>query len=798
MLARKAVFRPSRTKFLARYFHGPNLPIHISEEIKQAISENLPVVALESTIITHGLPYPENISMAKQVEQLIRSNGAIPATIGFVKGIPTIGVNETDLELLGKSDMQNVKISRRDIPYVMTRKLTGGTTIAATMILANLAGIDVFSTGGLGGISRPWTLFDVSADLDELSKTPIAVVCSGPKSILDIQRTMEYLETKGVPVSTYIDEAMKNKLDFQTRQTLEILCQSKDPKDLNAINSLWEKQHINVPGFYVRDSGVKSPYIWENTNVAATTIYSGKYEMGLDNGYVFCAPAPIEVAMDKQFMDELVNETLILAEQNGISGKNLTPFMLQKLYEKTNGASAECNVAFVKNNAVLGSKIARELSIIKGGKHSKNQSARLLKNLHQKIRPKAIQTTKLVEDPKIMIIGSVALDTTCSIGGNVKRHDSNPGKISESVGGVGFNIALAATCYDSTNSVLLVTAINKSDSAGATILDKFAKSSMPTNGIVDLPNESTAQYISMHGKKGELVVACADMEITEKIPVESVTNLIEKYKPKVVLFDLNISVRLMNEILTKADKLDIKIMIEPTSGVKCAKLGQCQLEVYPKTQIELLTPTIEELSTIYNAFVSAEHLMDIDNWFSVLDIIGAGGELRDQLDRASNRFPLIKDYLQKGVFQQAFQLLPYFPNLVIKDGSNGILVVQITSDAESAAKNVSKTTYGLKKEHSISDFVIVSNSGRHNHGIVIQHYPAHHVLKPIVNVTGAGDSLVGCLISQLSENTEALSDISNPSRDTLFEHAQQCAIASLDVSGAVNCEVLTSIREGEK
>ncbi len=196
--------------------------ISISSEVSKALKNKTPVVSLESTIITHGLPYPENYEMAVEVENLVKSLGAIPATTAFINGIPKVGLNEEELLILSKGGQdKNIKVSRRDIPYIISKKLNGGTTIAGTMILSHLAGIKVFGTGGLGGVHRGGELsLDVSADLDELGRTPVSVICAGPKSILDIKRTMEYLETKGVHVSTM------------------------GPKG------------SNIPGFYCRDSGV--------------------------------------------------------------------------------------------------------------------------------------------------------------------------------------------------------------------------------------------------------------------------------------------------------------------------------------------------------------------------------------------------------------------------------------------------------------------------------------------------------------------------------------------------------------
>lgn len=756
------------------------LPIKISEEIQQAISENVPVVALESTIITHGLPYPENIAMAKEVEGIIRKNGAVPASIGFIKGVGQVGLAEHDLELLGQPKMYNVKISRRDIPNVMARNLTGGTTIAATMILANMAGIDVFSTGGLGGVSRPWSLFDVSADLEELGKTPVAVVCSGPKSILDIPRTIEYLETKGVPVSTYIDEDMKNRLlTPELRQQILDSSNSDNARDFNIVNQFWESQKINVPGFYVRDSGVRSPFVWENPAVAANMIYNGKYRMALENGYVFCAPAPVQNALDKEVMDKIIDEALALAETRQVQGKELTPFLLQTLYERTNGRSAESNVAFVKNNVHLGSKIANELSALKGGKLSthtplvQNEAAAPSRPSPAEEKPVAISSSNSV------VVGSVALDTMCKLNtADIKFSDSNPGKVMESsVGGVGFNVALSATSYDRDHPTVLITAINKSDSAGKLILQTFRDASMSTEGVIDLENESTAQYISMHDVNGDLAVACADMGIVEKLPKSRVRAMIDQLRPKYVLFDANISVDMMDEILAMASTAPgFKVIVEPTSGVKCAKLGECQLAVFPETPIALLTPTVDELSVLYSSMAKNGKFEDIDGWFNVLDSIGAGGRLRERLEHLSHEHPIVRRYLKAGVFQQAFQLLPFFPTLVIKDGKHGLVVVRITADAANEPRSTQ------------SEFTLVSDEGRHGLGVVVEHYKALSV-DVVQSVTGAGDSLAGCLLAELSSSESGVLT------GSMLHQAQQCAVASIATTDAVNVRAIGKMQK---
>lgn len=297
--------------------------VKISEEVQQALNDKKPVVSLESTIITHGLPFPQNLEMAQKVEQTIRDNGCVPATTAFIEGVPTVGLSAKDLDLL--TQVKNVnKVSRRDVGYTIANKLHGGTTISGTMILSKLAGIKVFATGGLGGVHRDGeNTMDVSADLEELSRTNVAVVCAGPKAILDIERTMEYLETKGVFVGTY------------------------GPKG------------TNVPGFYTTDSGVKSPYNFQDFTQAARTILETD-KMGLGNGYLFCIPPPAEVALSSDFITSVVDEAVALAAKNGVKGKEITPFILSRVAEASKGVSVKCNVEFVFNNARAASELAVE------------------------------------------------------------------------------------------------------------------------------------------------------------------------------------------------------------------------------------------------------------------------------------------------------------------------------------------------------------------------------------------------------------------------------------------------------
>lgn len=304
----------------------------VSEEVQQALSENKPVVSLESTILTHGFPYPDNLTLGAEFEQIVRDEGGVPATIAFLQGKPHVGLNSEQLNYLTESYKSVVKVSRRDIGHVMSHKLNGGTTIALTTILSALAGIKVFGTGGLGGVHREASqTFDISNDLVELGRNPVSVVCAGPKSILDIGLTMEYLETQGVYVSTYNDGSRSGS-----------------------------GNEVEIPGFYSRRSGVKSPYSFSSFKEIADIIYN--HNQVVDSGSIICIPPPKEHELPYDMIMSIIEESIQEASAKNITGKNVTPFLLLKIGEKTGGASLSCNKNFVKNNIKCATKIAKELS----------------------------------------------------------------------------------------------------------------------------------------------------------------------------------------------------------------------------------------------------------------------------------------------------------------------------------------------------------------------------------------------------------------------------------------------------
>jgi len=297
--------------------------IDLSKEVKEAMEERKPVVALESTIISHGMPYPENIETAKTLENIVREHGAIPATIAIINGRIKIGLSEEELEFMGTSK-EILKASRRDLPVVLAKGLSAATTVSATMICANLAGIKVFVTGGIGGVHRgAEQTFDISADLQELANTDVAVVCAGAKAILDLPRTLEYLETFGVPV-----------VGFKTSE---------------------------FPAFYTRESGLKVDYKVDD-EIEAAKIIKTKWDLGLKGGILIANPIPEEYALDKAYIDKAIEDALYEAEKRNIKGKEITPFLLDKIKDLTQGESLKANIELVKNNTHVGAKIAIELN----------------------------------------------------------------------------------------------------------------------------------------------------------------------------------------------------------------------------------------------------------------------------------------------------------------------------------------------------------------------------------------------------------------------------------------------------
>lgn len=300
-----------------------NQYLDIAPEVLTAIDNNKPVVALESTIISHGMPYPKNVETAIRVEEAVRKEGAVPATIAIIKGRLKVGLSPGELEYFGKKGPAILKASRRDIPYIVAKGLDGATTVAATMIIASLAKIQVFATGGIGGVHRmAQSTWDISSDLEELAKTPVIVVCAGAKAILDLALTQEYLETKGV-----------NVIGYQTDE---------------------------LPAFYTRESGLKVNSRLESAAEIAK-LWMTQKALSLGQGLLVTNPIPKDMSMDKAYIENAIKKALEEMNEKGITGKDTTPFLLDKIQRLTGGSSLEANIALVLNNAKLASQIAINL-----------------------------------------------------------------------------------------------------------------------------------------------------------------------------------------------------------------------------------------------------------------------------------------------------------------------------------------------------------------------------------------------------------------------------------------------------
>ena len=295
----------------------------LSKEVREALEAGRPVVALESTIISHGMPYPQNVETARKVEQTIRDEGATPATIAVLGGRMKAGLSDDELEYLGKAGQKVTKASRRDLPVLIARGMDGATTVTTTMMIAHRAGIKIFATGGIGGVHRgAETTMDISADLEELAHTPVMVICAGAKSILDLGLTLEYLETKGVPVIGYgTDE---------------------------------------LPAFYTRQSGFGVDYRADSPEELAS-FFRAQRELGIEGGMLVTNPIPEEYSMNPDVINRAIDQAVAEANQQGINGKAITPFLLARIKDLTGGDSLDSNIQLVLNNARLAARVAKAL-----------------------------------------------------------------------------------------------------------------------------------------------------------------------------------------------------------------------------------------------------------------------------------------------------------------------------------------------------------------------------------------------------------------------------------------------------
>uniref|UniRef100_A0AAX7U8D9 Carbohydrate kinase PfkB domain-containing protein n=1 Tax=Astatotilapia calliptera TaxID=8154 RepID=A0AAX7U8D9_ASTCA len=489
--------------------------LRIHPSVSQAMAENKPVVALESTIITHGMPYPHNLRTAKEVEAIVRAEGATPATVGVISGEVHVGLSSEELDHLAQSKISQ-KVSRRDLSYVISKGLSGGTTVSATMIAAHRAGIPVFVTGGIGGVHRDGeNSLDISADLTELGRTPIAVISAGVKSILDIGRTLEFLETQGVCVATY-------------------------------------GQSKNFPAFFSPQSGFRSACHVSNPEEAAKLIASS-LSLGLQSGVLLAVPIPEEHAASGQQIEDAIKVAVAEARAEGVMGKDVTPFILQKVSALTQGKSLQANIALIHNNAKVGSQIACALS--------KQMNDRGLK---LKIKQSYI-TVHAMTILLQVVIGGINVDFIAK--GKTKFGQTNPGSVCQSFGGVGRNIADSLSRLG--QETLFISATGADLNSDAVL--NYCKH-MNTSGVARLKEHSTATYCAVITESGELSLGLGDMDIHQQITEHYVSQFkTQLSSATLVCLDGNIPTSTINYVCCFAEKRNINVWYEPTDSEKACK-----------------------------------------------------------------------------------------------------------------------------------------------------------------------------------------------------------------------------------
>ncbi|KAF7872634.1 hypothetical protein EAF04_003551 [Stromatinia cepivora] len=754
----------------------------ISEEVEEATKSNKPVVALESTIYTHGYSYPENVQLALDLEDIVRLNGGIPATIGVLDGVARVGLSKEELIAVASAQgkPETMKVSRRDLPYILGmgisgRKITGGTTVAGTMILAQKAGISVFGTGGLGGVHRGGQdSMDISADLTELGRTAVAVISSGCKSFLDIPRTLEYLETQGAGVFTFADG---------------------------------RTGPIDYPAFYTRDSGVKSPMVVQNAEEAAAIIYAQDF-FKPTSGFHFANPIPEEFSIPRSEIDNAIDQAVQEAAEQGFHGHRNTPFILARIKELTKGNSVAANRALIESNIRMATRVAIELSRLRSDEtESWNNASKVFRQPSTTAdasrmysnHPSALESCSSnisTPKPSIVVIGSVAIDLSCDYtprtnqstgGSSPQMHTSNIARIRSSIGGVGYNVLRAAQ-LSSKEPVSLCTFI-ADDQAGKTILQSLKANGNHTDDITICSKESdyrTAQYVAINDGKKDLVIAMADMGIfTRPSNDSSIQAMYSKLNTltsstKWIIIDANWQPEVIHEFLhaAKSPSSSIKIAFEPVSTTKSARLFEHptnsslktnKLPVFPNHIVDLATPNEHELTSMHEA-ATTHGKFESEEWWKTIDALGIPST------GARDRFVQItsQDLTNQGIPVKAVQLLPYIPTILTKIGARGVLLTSVLRPGDPRLRDPDHAPYILSR---------CTNGNEEVGGVYMRLFLAVEKVEEgdVVSVNGVGDTFLGVLIAGLARGCEL--------GDGLIEIAQRGAVMTLKSCESVSPEV---------
>ncbi|KAF9215422.1 hypothetical protein BGZ59_001423 [Podila verticillata] len=681
-LTRLTPFSTSATKLRQQQSLAPVL--NFSDEVKAALANNKPIVALESTIISHGMPYPQNYETAIQVE-----NGATPATIAILDGQIQIGLSNSQIQNLAELGRESVKASRRDLAVVMSKKQTGATTVSATMLLAHRAGISVFATGGIGGVHRGYEeTLDASADLTELGRTPVAVVCAGVKSILDIGRTLEFLETEGVTVATY-------------------------------------GQTTDFPAFFTRKSGFQS-LLKVETPLEAAKLIAANHAIDLQSGIVFAVPIAKEHAMDDKVVSDAIDTAIRESVENNVLGKESTPFLLKRVNELTGGNSLKSNIALVKQNAAIAAKIAKDLSKLSGSQARTYSTSARVFNRHTEH-----DTSSSAHGP-IMVIGGTVVDITSTadparlVSGqendvtmNSMIHSSHPGATRISLGGVGRNVAEVISRLDNQNCVF-VSAVGGQH--------------VPGQGSSATDDLFRPWLVSEVARRGMIKEAIA------------------KHKPRTICFDANISVECMKATLEACRGQDIHTFFEPTSVAKCGRvLDSTMAASLTDGLLRFATPNeyeLQEMATHARKLMSNNPDDVLIKGLGDRAIVRGHHDMDSVTTKESESQDLQKEYT--SLLLDAFSVSHFIPTLFIKLGAKGVLVFQrsqLNAYQESRqCKDFKVERLDLEQSKVISD----EKGGQDMSPFTVtwRSFPANKV-SGIKSVTGAGDSLVGSVVTSL-------------------------------------------------
>ncbi|KAF9480993.1 indigoidine synthase A-like protein [Pholiota conissans] len=763
-----------------RTIRARDAPIDLHPEVEDALAHNKPVVALETALVTHGLPYPQSLEVPLMLEDVVRSTGAIPATIGILGGRVKVGLERYELDRLAgrKAGSKLAKVSRRDIAAAIALECDGGTTCSATLVFAALAGIKVFATGGLGGVHRGGeNSMDVSADLQELTRCPVGLVSSGVKSILDIKRTLEYLETLGVPVISY----------GESRE---------------------------FPAFFSRHSGHNVSWNIEDPATAAQLLYT-QWQLGLKNGALIAVPIPEEYEEEGERIQKFVNQAVRESEENGMnkSGKDATPWLLSRIAELTGGTSLTSNIALLKNTALVGGQIAVSYQKLANesfhdsltekafpppppithGKTTEAAPGLFTFNDH-KAKPEAEQHQP---SASVVVIGSAALDITAQekpdTNSALARHSTAPGHVRLSLGGVARNIAEAShrimqAQFPELSSVLLAPV--GFDAFGHILVDEHAAFGMRSDGLVRRPEDMTAVCNMVLDSTGTLVGGVADMSIMDSVKGIDITEQLSKHKPKIAALDGNLLPITVDEIVQYCNKHKIPILFEPTSTIKSTVILPALVTALKNKKsspapIAFCTPNLLELTQLYETAQSESFdLMNHPSWWSTINSLNLGTAFRMDLDHLARKPVSDHDETQgslsflidEGIAQKALRLLPFFQHIVIKCGMQGVVVAMRIDGKDAESSGWVNERSNTRQRHVVAH-------GTSKEIVVLQHIPSLPI-EAVANVTGAGDSFVGALLATLANDLHALYH-PKTLHDAILT-AQKAAVLTLQSHSAVS------------